>query len=514
MPIPKKYQFKPTTEEPYGWLSPGLRESLSDTIDRITENNRKKEEAKQRAAEKEAFMGNTKKPNLVQSAVKAIKNIPRNSDEIFENTMANLGILSPANWFATAASTVYAGLGLIPGYQRDYDRIYLPTDKDNPRLHGLTGNPTVDEIAGLVTDFITPGVFEYAMASVPRVARGLNALERGVSKIGRRTPKPAQVPSQEFVTTATKAVPDFTYSYTGLPEDVAKGHVTFKNSYNDTKNILGNNYTIHKPLEGVKKDPHNLWSKIDSNEEYFGLGTNIDSHTFNNFYNRLLPGEENLISKSNNFYLSDAEVNMLNSRMAAIGKPIRLDPISGFTVLELPGKEIPIISISANQDYPSLLFNSSITANDIGNIISHEMAHKLMRYAKRFKKIYTWTADETAIHLGIDPQQARQALGDQKFEYLFSNGGDEIRARYTELKNNAGVREFKDTTHLRKTLADEIMYGIDNDKYTMQQLFNQSNSWDKLRDFGNVWAPMMTGAVFAEPFLKTNNSKTQSTITQ
>ena len=45
MPIPKKYEFK--TEEPYGWLSPELRESLSDTIERITENNKKKEEAKQ-----------------------------------------------------------------------------------------------------------------------------------------------------------------------------------------------------------------------------------------------------------------------------------------------------------------------------------------------------------------------------------------------------------------------------------------------------------------------------------
>lgn len=522
----KKYQFK--TEEPYGWLSPGLRESLdlvinggqlpqvtvSPTKGEMKASKQRAAEAKRKAAEKEAFMGKTKKPNVIQSVGKAIKNLPRNRDEIFENTMANLGVLSPANWIATGASALDAGFGLIPGYQRDYDRIYLPTDKDNPRLHGLTGNPTVDEVAGVVTDFMIPGVFEYAMASAPRVARGLNALERGVSKIGRRTPKPAQVPSQEFVTTATEALPDFTYSYTGLPEDVAKGHVTFKNSYNDTKNILNSNYIIHRPFSGVKKDPHNLWSKIDSNEEYFGLGTNIDSHTFNNFYSRLLPGEENLISKSKNFYLSDAEVNMLNSRMAAIGQPIRLDPVSGFTVLELPGKEIPIISISANQDYRSLFSNTAITANDIGNIISHEMAHKLMRYAKRFKKIYTWTADETAIHLGIDPQQARQALGNDTYEYLFSNGGDEIRARYTELKNNAGVREFKDTTHLRKTLADEIMYGIDNDKSTIRQLFDQSNSWDKLRDFGNVWAPMMTGAVFAEPFLKTNNSKTQSTIAQ
>ena len=70
MPIPKKYQFK--TEEPYGWLSPGLRESLSDTIDRITDNNRKKEEAKQRAAEKEAFMGNTKKRSTPENVLKTV----------------------------------------------------------------------------------------------------------------------------------------------------------------------------------------------------------------------------------------------------------------------------------------------------------------------------------------------------------------------------------------------------------------------------------------------------------
>ena len=241
MPIPKKYQFK--TEEPYGWLSPGLRESLdlvinggqlpqvtiSPTKGEMKASKQRAAEAKQRAAEKEAFMGNTKKPNLVQSAGKAIKNLPRNAEEIAENTMANLGVLSPANWIATGASAVDAGLGLIPGYQRDYDRIYLPTDKYNPRLSGISrvgglfkGNPTVDEVAGLVTDFAMPGVFEYAMASAPRVARGLNALERGASKIGRRTAKPTQVPSQEFVTTATEALPDFTYSYSNLPEDLVR----------------------------------------------------------------------------------------------------------------------------------------------------------------------------------------------------------------------------------------------------------------------------------------------------
>ena len=66
MPIPKKYQFKPTTEEPYGWLSPGLRESLSDTIDRITENNKKKEEAKKTKSEKEEqkWAGKGKKSSL------------------------------------------------------------------------------------------------------------------------------------------------------------------------------------------------------------------------------------------------------------------------------------------------------------------------------------------------------------------------------------------------------------------------------------------------------------------
>ena len=72
MPIPKKYQFKPTTEEPYGWLSPGLRESLSDTIERIPENNRKKEEAKQRAAEKEASMGKTKKRSTPENVLKTV----------------------------------------------------------------------------------------------------------------------------------------------------------------------------------------------------------------------------------------------------------------------------------------------------------------------------------------------------------------------------------------------------------------------------------------------------------
>ena len=86
MPIPKKYQFKPTTEEPYGWLSPGLRESLdlvinggqlpqvtiSPTKGEMKASKQKKEEAKQRAAEKEAFMGNTKKRSTPENVLKTV----------------------------------------------------------------------------------------------------------------------------------------------------------------------------------------------------------------------------------------------------------------------------------------------------------------------------------------------------------------------------------------------------------------------------------------------------------
>ena len=528
MPTPKKYQFK--TEEPYGWLSPGLRESLdlvinggqlpqvtvSPTKGEMRASKQKAAEAKQRAAEKEAFMGNTKKPNLVQSAVKAIKNLPRNRDEIFENTMANLGVLSPANWIATDASALDAVLGLIPGCQRDYDRIYLPTDKDNPRLSGISrvgglfkGNPIVDEVAGLVTDFAMPGVFDYAMTSAPRVARGLNALERGVSKIGRRTTK---APSQEFVTTATEAPPNFTYSYTGLPEDVAKGNSTF----NPTDQAYTNYSIVYPtkirpgapPMPSIygypKADSNRYWWKVDPTKEHFGLGTELLSRTFDNFKGRLTSEDMNLISKKNNVYLNDAAVSAIDMQWIRAGYPPYIGKGSKFGMR----RGVPFISISESSPYSSLIPGLSITTDDIGNIVSHEMAHKLMRFSKRFNKIYTWTADETAIHLGIDPKQARQALGDEMYEYLFRKGGNEIRARYTELKNIAGVKEFTDTKELKNTLFYDAFSGLNNDKYTLYQLFDQSNTWDKLRDFGNIWAPMMGGAVFAEPFLKTN-SKTQ-----
>ena len=567
MPIPKKYQFK--TEEPYGWLSPGLRESLdlvinggqlpqvtvSPTKGEIKASKQRAVEAKQRAAEKEAFMGNTKKPNLVQSAVKAIKNIPRNSDEIFENTMANLGILSPANWFATAASTVDAGLGLIPGYQRDYDRIYLPTDKDNPRLSGISrveglfkGNPTVDEVAGLVTDFTMPGVFEYAMASVPRVARGLNALERGVSKIGRRTTK---VPSQEFVPTATEPVLDFAHKYSSFSENAPKGNANTLARQNAIEQSLKeplfasqapyemplHPYEIEMLIRRLTRSPNgfvtrtkrprnsrpgnsnvtqqytfpysrvyhypavdsgDLLNRLDPNLDYWGIGTNIQSRTHDNFISRLTPAERDLLTKHYTFYVNDSEAEQLAKTLASHGVKDIPDPKASWYhrgyIVNSQGQTVPVIHISPTQKYPKLMPNTVLTTNDVGNIVAHEEGHLLMDLSPRFNSVSGMNADDTANVLGIDAKEVRKAIGDEYFEYMFTRGGNELRTRFSEVKNDQGVSYFPDVTSLKKALRESYMYGIDNGKVTLYEIIDKYNAWEKVRQFINRYAPMVTGA--------------------
>lgn len=158
-----------------GWQRPLTYNTYGGQLPEVTVEPSKKQRKK--LAEKEAWMGKGKKP-FKEQLMSGISNLPRNKEEIFNNTLAQFGVFSPTNWIATGASAVDAGLSLIPGYQREYGRVYLPNDPENPRLHGLTGNYVIDEIAGLGLD-LGPAVHR-------PLSKGLQATSRYAKDVSKR----------------------------------------------------------------------------------------------------------------------------------------------------------------------------------------------------------------------------------------------------------------------------------------------------------------------------------------
>ena len=199
MPIPKKYEFK--TEEPYGWLSPGLRESLSDTIERITENNRKKEEAKRRAAEKEAFMGKTKKRSTPENVLKTVFTTllgdpPKDYDDTFvlnDDASINYEAVGRA-----AASPVtkdqavkdalwYKAIGIDP---TEVDDVYFdPVTYTTPVL-GI--HPGLDPEAQKLSEFAKDSVYRQNRGAIElEIPNGLYYFKKRIEKDPRVTPAQA-----------------------------------------------------------------------------------------------------------------------------------------------------------------------------------------------------------------------------------------------------------------------------------------------------------------------------------
>ena len=102
------------------------------------------------------------------------------------------------------------------------------------------------------------------------------------------------------MTTATEAPPNFTYSYTGLPEDVVKGHATFNNSVSNELNsftpIIDNN-PVKK--SAIASDPSNLFKStyketLKSGSTIFDYLNATDADN-----NALYPGVQRIIERQN-----------------------------------------------------------------------------------------------------------------------------------------------------------------------------------------------------------------------
>ena len=219
MPMPKKYQFK--TEEPYGWLSPGLRESLSDTIERITENNRKKEEAKQNRKRAEFKAKQKKRHEVNQNVRKADKRFAENltdlADEYIGGTIdqaqADIGNifepwfdgpimqspfaqsllsgLTPTKWGRMVQDFAGAGADVVSGKPRR--PVHSPFDYTAPDM-ALTGHEDLDRRIDFLANILLPVKSakvapKLATSLGEGVTRGAESVARPVKRYGQQLGK-------------------------------------------------------------------------------------------------------------------------------------------------------------------------------------------------------------------------------------------------------------------------------------------------------------------------------------
>ena len=211
MPIPKKYQFK--TEEPYGWLSPGLRESLSDTIERIPENNRKKEEAKQNKKRAEFEAKKKKKHEVNQNVRKADKRFAENltdlADEYIGGTIdqaqADLGDifepwfdnpimqspfaqsllsgLTPTKWGRWVQDLAGAGVDVVSGKPRR--PVHSPFDYTAPDM-ALTDHEDLDRRIDFLANILLP------IKSAKVAPKLATSLGEGVTRSAKSVARPVR----------------------------------------------------------------------------------------------------------------------------------------------------------------------------------------------------------------------------------------------------------------------------------------------------------------------------------
>lgn len=181
MPIPKKYEFK--TAEPYGWLSPDLRESLDLVINggqlpevTVTATKKQKQKAEFEARQK-------KRHEINQNVRKADKRFAENltdlADEYIGGTIdeaqADLGLflstyfdnpimqsplvqsllsgLTPSKWGRTVQDAAGAGVDAVSGKPRR--PISDPFDYTAPDI-ALTGHEDLDNRINFLTNILVP----------------------------------------------------------------------------------------------------------------------------------------------------------------------------------------------------------------------------------------------------------------------------------------------------------------------------------------------------------------------